>query len=113
MLPSPNRLPPFRIPVVMRFGKRAAAGELILVVQKGEADVSRFACIVPAKTDKRATARNRMKRLITESIRHLLPRFRDPIDCVVIARRWKGQLTQAEMNKRTKDLLQRAGLISV
>jgi len=105
MLSRINRLPSSEILHVMRRGKRIVGDALQIVVQKSEADVSRFACIISTKIDKRATRRNRMKRLVSESITHLLPRLHNPVDCIVIARKDFSGMRQTEAEAMVADLL--------
>jgi ribonuclease P protein component len=117
MLPRSNRIPSSEIPGVMRHGKRAAGEIFQIVTQKGEADVTpslgkpRFAFIVSTKIDKRATRRVRMKRLISESIFHLLPRFHGSADCIVIARKDFSGMMQTEVEIMVAEIFQKAGLL--
>lgn len=50
----------------------------------GGRSFSRFSIVVPVKIEKRASGRNRMKRLIRESLRKMLPEKVASKDCVVI-----------------------------
>lgn len=86
MFPKHNRLPASEIRSVLRSKNRISNKEFQLVFQRNNLPVSRFAVIVSNTIDKRATARNRIKRLIRESIRHLIPRITAPIDCVILVR---------------------------
>jgi ribonuclease P protein component len=123
MLPRSYRLPPSEIPKVMRRGKRMAGEFIQLVMQKNEADVSRFvprsgtplvtprfACIVSTKIDKRATRRNRMKRIIYESVRHLTPRIHGTSDYIFIAKNDFSGKPQAEVESMVAELLRKAGM---
>lgn len=73
MLPRSHRLPSLSIRDVMRTGRRVHEGSLQMVFKKNSLDESRFAIVVPVSFDKRATARNRARRLVSESLRILLP----------------------------------------
>lgn len=85
MLPSSNRLLSKDIPLIMKTGLRIRVPgmEVIYFIhQTGTRFVPhggivlagpRFAIIVSAKVDKRATRRNRMKRLVREALQNLLP----------------------------------------
>jgi len=112
MLPRIHRLPSSEISLVMRSGKRIVGATIQLIVQNNEVDVSRFvpqsgtplgtsrfAIIISTRIDKRATRRNRMRRLISESIRHLIPRLTTSIDCIVIVRKDFNTLTEPEVEK--------------
>jgi ribonuclease P protein component len=94
----------------MRRGKRIAGECIQLVMQKNEADVSRFSCVVSTKIDKRATRRNRMKRVIYESIQHLLPRLHDHADYIIFVKKdFSGKL-QTEVESMVGELLKKAGM---
>ena len=73
MLPKPHRLPTPDIKQVMQRGRRLTSAELVLIYQENTIDTPRFAIVVPKRVDKRATARNRAKRLVREALRKLLP----------------------------------------
>ena len=63
MLPKQNRLPSFKIPTVIKKGKRFQSRLLTLVVYEDKTAKSkspRFAIIVPTKVDKRAVKRNKL-----------------------------------------------------
>jgi ribonuclease P protein component len=114
MLPRSHRLPASDITRVMRHGKRVGNECFQLITAKNETDVSRFisrfAFIVSTKIDKRATVRNRMKRLMSESVRHLSNSMKAGFDCVVIARKEAVGANQGEVEKRVAELLKRAGV---
>jgi ribonuclease P protein component len=103
----------------MKHGDRVVGNGIILITQKNETDVSgtapgspRFAFIVSTKIDKRATVRNRIRRVMSESVRLLLPAITKPVDCVFVARRDLSTLTIAEVQKIVTDLLQKAGVLN-
>jgi len=64
----------------------------------------RFAFIVSTKIDKRATARNRMRRTMSESVRHLLATV-GSIDGIFIAKKNFADLPQTEIEKIVRALL--------
>lgn len=66
--------------------------------------VSRFAFLVPKKSAKRAVERNRIKRLLRESLQHLLPTLPFPIDAVMIVKGSIEEKTQMEVEKKTNEL---------
>ncbi|MBI3576969.1 ribonuclease P protein component [Candidatus Gottesmanbacteria bacterium] len=112
MFPKANRLPAFEIRSVLRSKNRISSKELQLVFLKNSLGISRFAVIVSKSIDKRATARNRIKRLIRESIRHLLPQIASGWDCVIAARTNMSEHKQGEVENIIKDLLMKARLFS-
>lgn len=102
MFPKSNRLPASEIRSVLRSNNRVSVKEFQLSFTKNTLGVSRFAVIVSNKIDKRATARNRIKRLVRESVRHLLPMVQPGWDSVIIAR----TQTDEEKQKRVEEILQ-------
>lgn len=86
MLPKPNRLPSFEIRNVLRRGKRIANASMQVVFLPNQINVSRFAFVVSTNIDKRATKRNRIKRLMRETVHAVLPQIRRTIDAILIAR---------------------------
>jgi len=118
MLSRFHRLPSSQINGVMRRGKRIAGETIQIIMRKSEADVRRtsggprFAIVVSTKIDKRATRRNRMKRLLSESIRHLLPRLHSPVDCIVVVRKDFSRKLQTETEPMVTDIFQKAGLLN-
>jgi len=77
----------------MKHGVRIKGKTISLILSKHEerkikSDVApRFSFIVPASVDKRATARNRTKRLLSEAVRLSIVHITPDVDCVVIASR--------------------------
>lgn len=92
MLPRENRLPSPDIKSVMRQGRRVNGDGVSLIYRKrdGTQAASRFAFVVPVSVDKRATARNRLKRLTRESVRLALPHLAPGWDGVFMVRRGLG-----------------------
>lgn len=109
MLPASHRLPSSDIGQVMRSGKRVSNNFLELFFVQSHTQISRFAFVVPIRVDRRATARNRVKRLLREAVQTLLPNIRGGIDAVIFA---KSKLLVAEEQKIAQsvdELLHRAG----
>ena len=71
--------------------------QIIFLPNRG--NVSRFAFIVSASVDKRATKRNRIKRVMREAVRGLLPRV-GHYDVVLLAR----STNEEEVVKRIHEL---------
>lgn len=111
MLPLQHRLPSYDISRVMRSGKRVVGNGITIfidssrTVRDGNDKNSRFAFVVSTKVDKRAVVRNRMRRVLSESVGHLLPELRVPIDVVCIGSRNLIGLPQSEVENRIKKLL--------
>lgn len=104
MLPKPYRLPSDRIAEVLRKGKRVYREGLQLIIQKNHLNTPRLAVIVPVRLNKRATVRNRVKRLIREAVRKLLPTFPVGVDGVFMVR---GRLPdrESEVEKTVQQLM--------
>lgn len=68
---------------------------------------TRIAFIVSKTVDKRATGRNRIKRFLSESVRHVSDRIAHPIDAVIIGRRELAGLQQKEVEKRVIECFHR------
>lgn len=109
MLPSSYRLPKQFIADVVRFGGRASAQGLLLRYKKSP-DTVRFAFVVSTKIDKRATQRNRMRRILSESVRHLLPRI-VPMNGVIMVHKNIAGMSQKDAEDLVKRLLTEAHCI--
>ncbi|MFZ5534696.1 MAG: ribonuclease P protein component [Patescibacteria group bacterium] len=108
MLPQSLRVPSRLILPLLRRGKKIREGSLELVFERTSAK-SAFACIVPVKVDKRATKRNRMKRLVREAVALLLPEITvDFIGIIVV--RGKIPDMQQEVVSLVRNALIKAGL---
>lgn len=102
MLPRENRLPSPEIKSVMRRGKRVSEECAQLIIMQNTLPISRFAFIVPKSVDKRAVARNRIRRLVRESVRLTLPK---------ITPGWDGVFFIRKGLPNVQELLRRAGLL--
>ena len=118
MLPKSHRLPSPDISLVMKTGKRVSADGFAFIYHFGKdsgghtpahedqaSALTRFAFIVSKKTDKRATVRNRIKRILSESVRHLLPSLSVMIDGVFIGNKGLAGLTQVEVEIKLREVL--------
>ncbi len=115
MLSRPQRLPSPEISRVMKSGTRIVGGGITLIyrfVPQGGIPLAkpRFTFIVSTKVDKRATVRNRLRRLMSESVRHLMDSIQS-VDGVFIGGKQLIGRTQAEVETIVHDLLQKANLL--
>ena len=78
---------------------RVSSGSFLFLANPGRTSVSRLGVVVAKKNIRKATARNRIKRLVRECFR--LHAFVKPVDLVVLARRSADELDSAAV---TKDL---------
>ncbi len=104
MLPKPHRIPSNEISRVLRQGKRIVASDIEAKVLKTATHEFRCAIVVPLRVDKRATARNRVRRLVSESVRRLLPRLSVGYDAMILIQRRLPD-TQADVDRRISQLL--------
>ena len=103
MLSRVNRLPKEEMPRVFRGGFHVRGDAIELVYRKTK-EPSRFAFIVSSKTEKRAAARNRMRRLMSESVRHVV-NMSQPLDGIFIAKKNFADMRQPEVEKIVRGLL--------
>ncbi len=87
MFPKENRLSAYEIPLLFRSGKSVTGDGLQLRYTIRTEQTKRFAVVVPLSVSKKAVVRNRMKRLVRESIRHMLSDLPMGIDAVVLVKR--------------------------
>ncbi len=95
----------------MQRGRRVTTTELVCIWRARETTPSRFAFIVSTKVDKRATMRNRIKRVLGESVRQLAPNMKSHADVVLIARSKNlGESTEKTVGI-LRELFRKSGLI--
>lgn len=110
MLPRQHRLPAPDIRSVLHKGRRIVVGSLQIVFAPTPATTPQFAFVVATSVDKRATARNRMKRLLRESVRALVPTMRRGANIVLVAKKGLPN-TQTHIDALITELLSKAGLL--
>jgi len=94
---------------VFKHGKRTAAPLMALHLLPG-GEGARLGLVVSRKVDKRAVARNRIKRVVRETFRHC----REALPAgayVVLARNGAAQCDNAELRLTLTRLLRRAGVL--
>ena len=92
MLSKTHRLPGNQIPQVLKKGKRLSFSFFNLVVletrtQNLESSSARFTFVVSKKVSKKAVVRNRTKRLLSESVRLLMPQIKKGDDIIFFAKK--------------------------
>lgn len=125
MLPLSYRLPTPLVSSVLRHGKRVhgLGMTIVYLVSKnpsvqvstkntdtrtpGHADTPppRFAFVAGVKVSKKAVERNRVKRLLRESVQHLLPALKPGQDVVIVAKKELVGLTQQQVESEIKKLI--------
>jgi ribonuclease P protein component len=98
-----------RIQELRRIGRSWHNRQLVLIVHSNGRPESRFAFSVSRRIGN-AVTRNRLKRLMRESIRRSLPHVRAGWDVLLIARRPAHSVEFAQINRATTELLHRAQL---
>lgn len=71
---------------------------------------SRFAFVISTKVDKRATVRNRMRRLLAESVQHMLPSLRPGIDGILVGSKQLISQRQPDIELQVRAVFERAQL---
>lgn len=72
---------------MLQDGRRVVGKNLEIRVLPTTNQDPRFAIIVSTRVDRRATARNRIRRLVSEAVRLTLSRIRQDVDVVITVRR--------------------------
>jgi ribonuclease P protein component len=85
MLPKKYRLSKNDIEKVFKVKKRFQGNFLLLKIKPNSLPFSRFSVIVPISVSKKSSQRNRIKRLIRESLRKKLVKIKPGIDGILMA----------------------------
>ncbi len=112
MLPAANRLPSSEIPELLRRGRRLSGPWFVLISQPNHLDASRFAFITSARVDKRATKRNRIKRLLREAVRLLLPKIMTGSDIIFVVKKIDPKITIDQVKPEVTEILTKANLLT-
>ncbi len=85
MLSKAYRLPSSEIRGVLKNGHRLMYAPFQLVCVKSNLPVSRFSFIVSTRIDPHATGRNRIRRLLQEAVRLMMPQITPGYNIVITA----------------------------
>jgi ribonuclease P protein component len=111
MLPRHLRLTrPEDFRAAAREGKRWRGPLITLAARPNGLPHSRYGFAVGKRVDKRAVARNRVKRRLREATRLMLPQLADGFDVVISARPGAAEATYQALDAALRDLMQRADL---
>lgn len=80
------------------------------VLERGDNEPSRFGFIVSTKISKDAHMRNKVKRCLSEAVRHSLYLLRPGIDCVFLAKPVIVKKYSDELMREVKSSLEKASL---
>ena len=112
MLPKLHRLPSRDIPIVMRSGVRYQSAHLTCIVLSAAPQTnSRFAIVVSAKVDKRATVRNRIKRMMSEYIRRNLSDIKTGVSVVCIVKKILDSTVGSDTDRLMSDMFRVAHVL--
>ena len=96
---------------VQRFGQRFFSRGLCMSVIQNEKKTIRAGFVVSSRFSKKATERNRIKRLLREIFRQELPRMESTADVVIFAKKAAGRPDNYENTRKAMaELLQKSGL---
>jgi ribonuclease P protein component len=110
MLPLQHRLAKTtEIAAVQTRGRRFFNQFLVLKVGKPTTGTARFAFIVSTKVSKKAVERNRIRRVLREAIRPILPNLK-PGDYVLIAKNQITALDNQALSEQCTDFLKKLKL---
>lgn len=114
MLPKENRLTDdYDFRKVRRRGTKVTTPFFALYcLRMSLSGPSRFGFVISTKADKRATARNRVKRLFREGVRSLFPRVKDGYDIAFWVRRRALSLKADELWPAIEKALEKAEVMS-
>lgn len=111
MLPVLHRLKKKKdIESALKSDQAFVYGMLMLKVRENKLPVSRFALIVTKKAARKATIRNRIRRVLGEVIRKKLPLFNRNVDGVIIVRN-RNEVTFREAEDVIDNLFRQARLL--
>lgn len=112
MLPRPQRLAlKTELRRLRKEGKIFHSPFFGLLMDKNNLQTSRFGFIISKKIHKQAVRRNRVRRLLREAVKGLLPQVKPGFDAVFLAK--KNILGQelAVLQKEVRAIFQQAGLL--
>lgn len=92
-------------------GSKIYSKHFLLLVIPSETPESRIAIAVTTKLEKRATARNKIKRRLRELFRSIRSDLTKPIDMVVVARRGVQECEFADYRREVCGALKAHGLL--
>ena len=113
MLPRENRLvrkPDFE--KVKEKGEKFQSNLFGLLVYSTSNKTSRFGFVISTKLSKKAVKRNRVKRVLREQVRLLLPRIKPGFDVVFLGKKALLESSYEEIGSEVKRLFKKAKLVA-
>src|SRR4030042_6608287 len=111
MLAKSYRIPSYLIRDHLKHGHKYPDSGFQLVISKNNSRLSRFAFIVPYSVDKHATARNRLKRLVSESVRLLYKNVLKGFDVIIIINKQREYATIESVMPVIENIFKKANLL--
>lgn len=114
MLPLLHRLPGYLIPSILETGTRTQ-GHYITIIQTRAQEhdqPSKFTVIVPYRLSKKASVRNRTRRLLREALRHVLPNTQQGFNVIVMAQSLLQTTPISDIEHNVTSTLGRAHLLT-
>ena len=100
---------------VFKKGRRSLCPFFVLLAVKREVDKdapTRFSFVVSKKVDKRAPVRNRVRRVLRESVKTVLTEVKPGYDCIVIARNATIGKKVPDVSPTLREIFEKAGILS-
>ncbi len=111
MLSSKNRIKKKKeFDSVFNLGKTVSNKNYILKIKDSNRSFPRFAFVVPSRFEKRATKRNRIKRVFREVVRSLLPFIKGGFDIIFIIKT-KEEISFSNLQKELQLLFKKIKII--
>jgi len=111
MLPKINRLTKKEdFEAVKKEGRKIQGSAFGLLFRQTANHFSRFGFVFSTKLSKRATVRNRAKRLFREAVRKLLPRIKPGYDFIILGKKEAIEKSYAEVVLEVERMLKKGGL---
>lgn len=103
----------YRLPIhrTHAFSKVISTPSFIMKTEKNNLGYSRFAFIISKKIDKRAVARNTIKRILVSAIQTIFPSLQKGYDILVIARKQIIVQTQASLTQEFSRIFKKEGQV--
>jgi ribonuclease P protein component len=83
----------------------------VVIAEQDQPRETKFGFVISRKIDKRATVRNRLKRLLCEAVNRLLPEVKSGYDVLFLAKKPLVGKNLREIEKEVERILRKACLI--
>ena len=112
MLPKQRRLSKELVKMVIKQGKSVYNHNLFLKYLIRPQQTSAFSFVVPAKIQKSAVQRNKLKRMARASVLKILPRLKENRLAVIFFKEKNQRAKFSEIEAAIRELFQKAGLLN-